>query len=303
MKAFITGGTGFVGTKLTRALLDKGHEVTVLSRSEKRRPGLPAQIRLIAGDPTEHGLWQQEVPEHDVLINLAGESIFSRWNDEYKKRLRDSRILTTRNLVEAIPSDGGAVKHLLSTSAVGYYGFTGDEELGEDADPGTDFLATLAQDWEAEALKAAGKGIRVVVARFGVVLGKDGGALEQMVRPFRLFAGGPIGSGKQWFSWIHVEDLCRAALFVIEHPEISGPVNFCAPNPVRNADLADAIGNTLHRPSFIPAPGFVIKLVMGEFGSVILKGQRVVPKMLKKHGFHFNYGRIEDALNNLLSDT
>jgi len=300
MKVFITGGTGFVGTNLTRALLGKGHDVTVLSRSDKRRPSLAAQARLVVGDPTRPGPWQEEVPEHDVLINLAGESIFSRWNEEYKRRLRESRMLTTRNLVDAIPAGGGAVKHLLSTSGVGYYGFTGDEELGEDAYPGTDFMATLAQDWEAEALKAGDKGVRVVVTRFGVVLGKDGGALEQMVRPFRFFVGGPIGSGKQWFSWIHVEDLCRAALFVIEHPEISGPVNFCSPNPVRNADLARAIGEALHRPSFMPAPGFALKIVLGEFGSVILKGQRAVPKILEKHGFRFNYGRIEDALKNLL---
>lgn len=302
MKVFITGGTGFVGTNLTKELLDKGHDVTVLSRSDKRRPTLPAQVRLVAGNPAQPGPWQQAVSEHEVLINLAGESIFSRWNDAYKKRLRDSRILTTRNLVDAIPRDGGRVQHLVSTSAIGYYGFTGDEELSEDAAPGTDFLAQLARDWEAEALKAREKGVRVALTRFGVVLGKDGGALEQMVRPFRLFAGGPIGSGKQWFSWIHVYDLCRATLFVIEHPEISGPVNFCAPNPVQNAYLARAIGKVLHRPSFMPAPAFTIKLALGEFGSVILKGQRVVPRVLQNHGFRFRYERVEDALMNLLKD-
>lgn len=300
MKAFITGGTGFVGGNLTRVLLDKGHEVTILSRTGKRPPDLPASVRILAGDPARPGPWQEAVREHDVLINLAGATIFSRWNDAYKKLMRDSRILTTRNLVDAIPPEGGTVKHLVSTSAVGYYGFTGDEELGEDAAPGTDFLARLARDWEAEALNARDKNVRVVLPRFGVVLGKDGGALEQMARPFRFFAGGPIGSGKQWFSWIHVEDLCAAALFVIEHPEISGPVNFCAPNPVRNADLARAIGKVLHRPAVMPAPGFAIKFVLGEFGSVILKGQRVIPRQLERHGFRFTYSRLEDALTNLL---
>jgi uncharacterized protein len=189
---------------------------------------------------------------------------------------------------------------LLSTSGVGYYGFTADEELDENSPSGNDFMAQLARDWEKEAYRAREKGVRVVTTRFGVVLGKDGGALGQMIRPFRFFVGGPLGSGEQWFSWIHIEDLIRAALFVMSRPDIDGPVNFAAPGPIRNKDLAKTIGSVLRRPSFMPAPGFMIRLVLGEFGSVILKGQRVVPGVLQSKGFNFNFPDMETALRNLL---
>jgi uncharacterized protein (TIGR01777 family) len=189
---------------------------------------------------------------------------------------------------------------LLSTSAVGYYGFHGDEEITEEFPPGTDWLAKVAVEWEGEALKAKDKGARVVVTRFGIVLGEKGGALGQMVPLFKKFIGGPIGSGKQWFSWIHIKDLAEAFAFLMKHPEISGSVNVCAPNPVRNKDLAKALGKVLHRPSFMPAPGFMIKLVLGEFGSVILEGQRVIPKRLLENGFVFQYPDIEKALQRIV---
>ena len=189
---------------------------------------------------------------------------------------------------------------LLSASAVGYYGFTADQELDETSPPGKDFLAQLAVDWENEALKASQKGIRVALTRFGVVMGNDGGALDQMVRPFKFFVGGPIGSGRQWMSWIHVQDLCRAALFVAENPTVEGPVNFCSPEPVTNKNLAEEIGKILRRPSFMSAPGFAIRLALGEFGSVILKGQRVFPRKLIDHGFQFNFSSVRSALNDLL---
>lgn len=300
MKAFITGGSGFVGTHLTHHLVHNGHEVTVLARSQRGAPGLPDTAKFITADATEPGPWQESVPDHDVLINLAGVSIFNRWNDAYKKLLRDSRIKTTRNLVDAIPQDRAKDMTLLSTSAVGYYGFTGDEELTEADAGGDDFLARLARDWEAEAMKARTKGTRVVITRFGVVLGKDAGALRQMVLPFRFFVGGPIGSGHQWLSWIHVDDLCRAASFVIDHSEIAGPVNFTAPGPVTNRDLSQSIGKALRRPSFMPAPGFMIKLVLGEMGEVILEGQRVVPSVLLEKGFSFRFPDIDAALDDLL---
>jgi len=207
--------------------------------------------------------------------------------------------LTTANLVNAIP-EGSSDVTLLSTSAVGYYGPTGDEDLSEESPPGSDFLATLARDWESEALKAEAKGVRVVIHRFGIVMGKGEGALAQMILPFRFFVGGPLGSGRQWFSWIHIEDLCRAASFILHNPDIRGPVNFVAPEPVRNKDLARAIGKILKRPAFMPAPGFMIRLVMGEFGSVILSGQKVFPRVLQAKGFQFNYPNIDTALVNLL---
>jgi hypothetical protein len=183
---------------------------------------------------------------------------------------------------------------------VGYYGFHGDEELDEDSPPGNDFLARMAVEWEAEALKAKDKRARVVITRFGIVLGEKGGALGQMIPLFKKYIGGPIGSGRQWFSWVHIKDLAEAFAFLIKHPEVSGPVNVCSPNPVKNKDLAKALGKALHRPSFMPAPGFMIKLVLGEFGSVILEGQRVLPRRLLKHGFNFQYSNIEKALQNIL---
>jgi len=183
---------------------------------------------------------------------------------------------------------------------VGYYGFHEDEELAEEAPPGNDFLARLAVEWEGEALKAQEKGARVVITRFGIVLGEKGGALGQMIPLFKKFIGGPIGNGRQWFSWVHIKDLAEAFVFLMKHPEISGPVNLCSPNPLQNKDLAKALGKALHRPSFMPAPGFMIKLVLGEFGSVILEGQRVVPRRLLDSGFKFEYPDIDKALRSIV---
>jgi uncharacterized protein (TIGR01777 family) len=209
-------------------------------------------------------------------------------------------VSTTQNIVEGIPHRPQKQFTLFSTSAVGHYGFCGDEELTEESPHGKDFLARIAVEWEGEALKARDKGARVVITRFGIVLGEKGGALSQMIPLFKKYIGGPIGSGKQWFSWIHIKDLAEAFVFLMKHPEISGPVNVCAPNPVRNKDLAKALGKVLHRPSFMPAPGFMVKLVLGEFGSVILKGQRVIPRRLLQNGFVFNYPDIDTALQSII---
>jgi len=298
MKVFVTGANGFVGTSLCRFLMEEGHAVTGLVRSERTCRILPAGVACVVGDPTKPGAWQESVAGYDAVVNLAGASVFKRWDEDYKALLRKSRILTTRNVVEAMPADKAMT--LFSTSAVGYYGCTEDEELDEHAPAGQDFLARLAVDWEGEALEACSKGIRVVLPRFGVVLGRDGGALSQMTLPFRFFVGGPIGDGRQWFSWIHMLDLCRAYSFLFSHPEIEGPVNFTAPTPVRNKALAKALGRVLGRPSFMPAPGFMIGLVLGEFGSVILKGQRVVPRVLESRGFSFSFPQIDGALEDLL---
>jgi hypothetical protein len=300
MKIFITGANGFVGTNLGRFLLSEGHEVMGLVRSEPKGEGLPKGVSYVVGEGTQPGRWQEAIAGHDVLINLAGVPIFQRWTPAYKRLLYDTRILTTRNLVDAIPAESGSSVTLLSTSGVDYYRFAGDEERDESSPPGNDFIATLAHDWEGEATKAGDKGVRVVITRFGVVLGRDGGALPQMILPFRLFVGGPLGGGRQWFSWIHIEDLCRAAHFVMTTKEIHGPVNFTAPGPVTNGGLSRAIGKVLGRPSIMPAPAFMIKLLMGEFGSVILRGQRVVPRLLQAKGFNFRYDSIEAALENLL---
>ena len=303
MKILITGGTGFVGTQLNSRLIQDGHEVTILSRSAKRSGEVPRGISYLQGDPTQKGPWQEAIKNHDAVINLAGASIFSKWTEEYKKTIRESRINTTRNIVEGIPSHPQKPFTLFSTSAVGYYGFCGDEELTEESPHGEDFLARMALEWEGEALKAREKGARVVITRFGIVMGEKGGALGQMIPLFKKYIGGPIGSGKQWFSWVHIKDLSEAFAFLLKHPEISGPVNVCAPNPVRNKDLAKALGKVLHRPSFMPAPGFMVKLVLGEFGSVILEGQRVIPKRLLDSGFAFQYPEIDKALQGIVSQS
>jgi len=292
MKILITGGTGFVGRNLSARLLEDGHQVTVLTR--KIPAGLPA-VRAVECDPAAPGPWRAEVAAHDAVINLAGASIFNRWTRKYRRELRDSRLNTTKNLVEAMSGQA-----LISASAVGYYGFHGDEELTESDGPGDDFLAELCRDWEAAALDAKKKGSRVVPARLGIVLGKDGGALEQMVRPFRLHAGGRLGSGRQWFSWIHIHDLLEAFVHLLSKSDLDGPVNLTAPSPVQNRDLAAAIGKALGRRSWLPAPGFAIKAALGKFGSVILKGQRVLPRKLEESGFGFMYDGIEPALRDLL---
>lgn len=302
MKIFITGGTGFVGRHLVPRLIGEGHTVTVLSRSEKASDKLPGGTSIVLGDPTEAGVWQDSVKGKDCVINLAGASMFSRWTPETKKLIRESRIATTQNIVDAMDPASGKDVALFSTSGVGYYGFHGDEELAEESPPGDDFLARVAVGWENEALKAEGKGARIVITRFGIVLGEHGGALAQMMPIFRKYLGGPLGSGKQWFSWIHVGDLVGAFVFLMAHGEVSGPVNFTSPNPVRNEELARAIGKAMHRPSFLPVPGFMLKLVLGEFGSVLLKGQRVIPRKLLDAGYIFIFPEIEGALQSLIMD-
>lgn len=301
MKIFITGGTGFVGTYLMKRLIAGGHSVTILT-SDNPGSGLKVDgLSYLEGNPTVQGDWQKVVPGHDVIINLAGASIFSRWTEKQKIILRESRILTTRHLVEALPPKAERIT-FFSTSAVGYYGFHEDEELTEASSAGTDFLARLANDWEQEALRAQDKGARVIITRFGIVLGKNGGALGQMIPLFKYFLGGPLGSGRQWFSWIHMDDLAEAFIFLLQHQEISGAVNVCSPRPVRNKELGAAIGRVLRRPSWMPAPGFVIRVILGEFGSVLLKGQRVIPRRLLDAKFRFKYPVIDQALESIISD-
>ena len=301
MKVFLTGGTGFVGTYLSQELAQKGHDITILTRQKEPAAAAGSRSRFVTGDPKQEGPWMAEVARHDWIINLAGSSIFSKWTKESKQMLRDSRVLTTRNLVAALAA-GDRRQLFCSTSAPGYYGPRGDEELTEASPPGQDFLARLAQDWEAEALKARDLGIRTVITRFGIVLGKEGGMLEQLVPVFKSFVGGPVGSGEQWLSWIHQLDLVQAYLFVLEHPDLAGPVNFTSPNPVRNRDFAQALGRALGRPSFMPAPAFMMRLMLGELAEVVLTGQKFLPERLLAAGFQFLYPTIDQALKHLLAE-
>jgi hypothetical protein len=301
MKFLITGGTGFVGRQLSSRLIKDRHECTILTRKPKKSDEAPTGISFLQGDPTERGNWQEMIQKNDAVINLAGASIFRRWTQEQKKAILESRVKTTSHIMEGIPSQGKKPFILFSASAVGYYGFCGDEKLNESSPPGDDFLAWVTQDWEKEAFGAEKKGVRVIITRFGIVLGEKGGALGQMIPLFKKFMGGPIGNGKQWFSWIHIKDLCEAFIFLINHPRLSGPVNVCSPHPVRNKDLAKSLGKVLKRPSFVPAPGFLVKLVLGEFGTVVLKGQRVIPEKLINQDFKFQYPNIDKALEDIMT--
>lgn len=300
MKVLMTGGTGFVGTFLSRELVKAGHEVTILTRRPQPPPS-ELGIDYVVGDPTQEGPWMGAVPDHDWVINLAGASIFSRWSEAHKREIFGSRLRTTRNLVIAL-SEGDRRQLFCSTSAVGYYGPRGEETLTEDSAPDAGFLGDLAKAWETEALKAQKLGIRTVITRFGIVLGKDGGALGQMVPMFRRFLGGALGDGSQWFSWIHRQDHARAFLFVKDHPEIQGAVNFTAPQPVRNRELTQALGRVLHRPTVMAAPAFMVRLIMGEFGETLLTGQKVLPKRLLDAGFTFHFPSLEMALADLLGE-
>ena len=301
MRVFITGGTGFLGRTLTGKLLAEGHSVTILTRSQPQRQQYTPTLAYVTGNPMRPGSWQEEMAKHEVVINLAGASIFRRWNEESKKILRESRIETTRNIVTGLAARAGKPTTLLNGSAVGYYGFhADDQEINEAGANGNDFLAHLTRDWEATALGAEQYGVRVIPCRIGVIIGPDGGALQKMLTAFRFGLGGPLGSGKQWFSWIYLDDLVNALLFLIHNHTITGPVNCSAPQPVTNREMSKTLARVLRRPMFPAAPAMLVKLVLGEFGSVLLEGQRVVPEKLTANGFSFSQPNIESAFRKVL---
>ena len=272
--------------------------VSAVGRSADQPRIRHEDYRYITADTTRPGEWQKEVEEAEAAVNLTGATIFKRWTANYKKMIYSSRILTTRHVVAALPE--GRKVTLCSASGGGYYGNRGDDILKEDEGVGRDFLAGVSLDWEKEAQRATAKGVRVAVMRFGVVLGKNGGALAKMIPAFKLFVGGSMGSGNQWFPWIYLEDLMAAILFILEHQDVSGPLNFCAPNPVRYRELAKTLGEALGRPSFMPAPAFMIRLAMGEFGDVFLASQRTIPDRLLQHGFSFQYPDIKSAIQDVV---
>ncbi|HBZ57401.1 MAG TPA: TIGR01777 family protein [Syntrophobacteraceae bacterium] len=302
MRVFITGGTGFVGTFLVRELTQRGHQVWVLTRKAKGDSGTSQGVTFVTGDPTQPGPWQEQAAQCTAFVNLAGASIFTYWTDSAKQRMRDSRLLTTRHLVDAIRMRAGEPGVLVNASAVGYYGPREDDQLlEENSPPGNDFLAGLARDWEQEARRAADADLRVVLCRFGIVLGKEGGALAKMVPAFRKWLGSPLGSGRQWFPWVHQEDLAHIVLFALEHTSLDGPVNCVAPYPVRNRELTEILARSLNRSVILPAvPAFILRMVLGEFGNVLLKGQRVYPTRLLSEGFEFRYPTLQAAMSNLL---
>ncbi len=298
MKIVIAGGTGFLGQPLTIDLIARGHEVVHLSR----RGGGAGPARTVAWTPNGHaGEWAAALEGAGAVVNLAGESIAGgRWTAARKQRILESRVLATRSLAAAIAQASTPPPVFVSGSAVGYYGMLGDEVVAEDAKPGRDFLASVCVQWEAEAARAQSVRTRVVNIRTGLVLERDGGALPPMLMPFWFGAGGPVGSGRQWWPWIHRRDWIALVRMAIDNSAISGPMNATSPNPVTNRDFAKALGRAMHRPAFMPTPGFVLKIVLGEMAeALILSGQRALPVKAERHGFAFTYPQLEPALSAL----
>jgi len=298
-KVFVVGGTGFIGRHLVGALVEQGYEVWALVRSRKRIARLSEKVRPVLGDACVPGQWQEEASKCEIGINLAGANIFHRWNEGYKRLILESRVLSTRFLAEALI--GGEGRVLFNASAVGYYGDTGEESVDETYPPGKDFLARVCVEWEAEALKWQRRGFRVCVGRFGTVLGPDGGALLKMLPAFKLGLGGPIGNGRQWFPWIHVKDLVSAIIFLVRREETSGPFNLVAPGAVRQKEFARTLGRVLRRPALLPLPVKLLKLILGEVGTVLSTSCRASPKKLLESGFEFSYPHLEEALRDLLA--
>ena len=302
MRIIITGGTGLIGKALCPLLLADGHLVTVLSRSPDAARGMPRGIRIEEWDGKTPEGWGQLVNGADAIINLAGAGIAdSRWTAQRKQLLRESRIHAGLAIQKAIQQATQKPKVLIQSSAVGYYGAHNDDELiTETAAPGKDFLAKVCFDWEMSTAPVSKMGVRRPVIRTGVVLSKEGGALPKMLLPFKFFAGGPIGSGKQWLPWIHITDQVRAIKFLLDHPSADGPFNLAAPNPVNNKQFGEILGAIMRRPAFMPTPGVAMKAIFGEMSTVLLDGQRAVPQRLEALGFAFTYPTLREALSDLL---
>lgn len=298
MRVFVTGATGLIGRAVCGALLAAGHAVTALSRSAGAAGKLPAGARVVAGDPTEPGPWEEALAGCDACVNLAGEPIAEgRWTPERKRRIRESRVRSTERVAAAVRAGGPRV--LVSGSAVGYYGSRGDELLDERSAPGEGFLADVCRAWEEAAAPASARA-RVVLLRTGIVLSREGGALPKLVRPFRLFAGGPLGRGDFWQPWIHVADEVGLVRFALEDARVEGPLVASAPEPARNRDLARAIGKALGRPSLLPAPELAVRLAIGEAAGAVLASQRAVPRKALELGYRFRHASLEAALGELL---
>jgi uncharacterized protein (TIGR01777 family) len=306
MRVFVTGGTGLVGRRLLKRLLDRGDQAVVLTRrAGHARELFGSRAEIVEGDPMRHGAWMDAVGDCDAVVHLAGENVFSRrWNADFKKLLYDSRILSTQLVVEALRRKpqraDGRQKVLVNASAIGYYGPRDDEELTEDSPPGSDFLANLCIEWEKAARAAESAGVRVAMIRIGVVLDKEGGALAKLLTPFKLGAGGPVGSGRQWMSWIHHADLVGLFLLALDNTDAAGPINGTAPNPVTNREFGKVLGRVLHRPSFVWTPGLALRMLVGEAGDLIVTGQRVLPRRALGLGYSFEYPTLEAALTQIL---
>jgi uncharacterized protein (TIGR01777 family) len=302
MRVTITGGTGLVGSALVAELRRRGDQVTVLSRNPDRaRQTLGGDVEAVAWDPARGRAPADALSGRDAVVHLAGENLAQRWNDDVRRRIRDSRTTGTRNLVEGIAAAEPRPETLVSGSAVGYYGDTGERQVDEDSPPGDDFLAEVCVVWEREAASAEELGLRVTRVRNGVVLDKRGGALSKMLTPFRLGGGGPVAGGKQFMAWIHLDDLVAILLNALDDERYAGAVNATAPEPVRNAEFAKALGRALHRPAVAPIPGFAIRALYGDMAQLVTDSNRVVPRRARELGFEHRHPDLDEALRSVLA--
>lgn len=296
----ITGASGFVGTLLSERLLSFGYRVTGIGRSGHHPLSDQYEgFTWVSADTTGKGAWQDFAAASDAVVNLAGQSIFGRWTAKYKKAVYDSRIETTKHIVDAL--DPGLSVRLINASAVGYYGDRADEILTEEKGQGSGFLATVSVDWEKEAMRAEEKSASVAVMRFGVILG-HGGALSKMLPAFRAGVGGPLAGGNHWMAWIHMTDLLSGIVFLLENPLLSGSFNFTAPGIVRQKKFAAELGKKLNRPAFFPMPKFAIGLMMGELGDALTQSQRAIPQRLEQEKFVFDFPDLGGAFDDILFD-
>jgi uncharacterized protein (TIGR01777 family) len=298
MKVTVTGATGTLGRQVVAELLQRGDEVTVLSRDPDRaRQALGGEVRALAWpDPKRQAPPAEALEGQDAVVNLLGEPVAQRWSDDAKREIRDSRVLSTRNLVAALKDVTARPGVLVSQSASGWYGPRGDERVDESEPAADDFLARVCVEWEAEASEAETLGMRVAFTRTGVVLSEDGGALEKMLPPFKLGVGGPVAGGNQYIPWIHTDDVAGSLLFCLDTDTASGPVNVSAPEPVTNKEFSKILGRVLHRPALAPVPAFAIRALYGEMALIVTTGVRAVPARLEALGYEFRRPDLEDAL-------
>lgn len=297
MRVVIAGGSGFIGKALTETFLQAGHEVYILTRKHKENSKNLTYVQWL----TDGSMPEKQLDNIDAFINLAGESIADgRWTNERKKRILDSRIKATQESIQLMKRLQPRPRVFINASAIGYYGSSLSETFTENSTSSEEnFLTTVAQKWEEEARLAEELGIRTVMARIGLVLDKTEGALPKMVLPYKMFAGGSLGSGEQWYSWIHINDLASLFLFATENANISGALNITAPTPLRMKDFGKELGKALHRPHFLPAPSFALKILLGEMSILLLEGQKVIPQKALNHGFQFKYDKLEVALSEI----
>ncbi len=301
MQVIITGGTGMIGRALAQTLIDQNHSVVILTRTPHLVKNLPAGAEALGWDGYTAQGWGHLVDGKTAIVNLAGANVAAgRWTVARKKEILQSRIEAGQAVVQAVQAASAKPAVVIQSSAVGYYGPRPDTRLAEDSPPGDDFLAQVCVDWENSTASVEEVGVRRAVIRTGVVLSAKNGALPRMTLPFKLFAGGPLGNGRQGFPWIHLADEVAAIRFLLEHPHASGPFNLSAPTPLSNADFGRVLGRVLRRPAIMPTPALVLQLVFGEMASVLLKGQYTVPHRLQELGFQFQFPQAQDALQDLL---